>query len=121
MTPSVNDTSGSLGHNDASCRVLKQWRNPRNGVKAADGTRAEMQALLATIPHELSSYLQTQNGERLIFDLHKIYLQLGQCPEYIFADPTTGETVREIMGDAPRTQQHVDLFSSFSRPIRKGK
>lgn len=108
MAPSVHDRAGT----SSSCRVLQRWRVPPDGVKPADGTLAEMQALLNTLPHELSSYMTQNYGDRLI-DLNEIYLQLGQCPECIFACPETGETLREIMGNAPCCQAHIDMFSSF--------
>ena len=108
MTPSVHDTSAPV----ASCRVIRRWEIPHEGVKAADGTVAEMQSLLNTLPHELSSYLTNNYGNRLI-DLSEIYLQLGHLPECIFVDAHTGDTVRETMGDSPCSQAHIDMFSSF--------
>lgn len=55
MTPSVQDTAAPV----TSCRVIRRWEVPHDGVKAADGTLAEMQALLNTLPHELGNYLHT--------------------------------------------------------------
>jgi stage III sporulation protein SpoIIIAA len=108
MTPSVQDTVAPV----TSCRVIRRWEVPHDGVKAADGTVAEMQARFNTLPHELGNYLTHNYGNRLI-DLNEIYLQFGQLPECIFADAQTGATVRETMGDSPCSQAHIDMFSSF--------
>lgn len=92
-----------------SLGVVRQWKLPKSGVREAEGTLREMEILFKTLPAELSSYLHQQHGQRLI-DLNEIYLQLGQIPECIFADPMTGQKVREFMGDAPCEQAHIHLF-----------
>jgi len=69
----------------------------------------EMKVLFDHLPKELSEYLQHKYANRLL-DLNEIYLQLGQMPECIFTDPLTGKTRREILGDNPCLQQHIDLF-----------
>lgn len=92
--------------------VLRKWDVPPDGVRPADGTDAEMESLLRTLPPELSDHLRSHFAGRLS-DLNEIYLQLGQRPECIFANPTTGATLREDLSHEPCSQAHVDLFASL--------
>ena len=93
-------------------RVLRVWNPPRGGVRPADGTEQEMQQLFDMLPKELSEHLRHHFASRLM-DLNEIYLQLGQIPECIFADPQTGATIRQPILDSPCTDAHVELFASL--------
>lgn len=102
--------TASDNQNERSHRMIRRWKPP--GVRQAEGTRREMQILLGALPKELSCYLEQHHGQRLMH-LNEIYLQLGQIPECIFADPVTSQKVREFIGDAPCEQGHIDLFRAF--------
>lgn len=108
--PFGNTANAGEEDEDEKLRILRQWQTPIGGVVQADATGNEMRILLEHLPQELSEYLKHNYGNRLL-DLNEIYLQLGQCAECIFADPATGRTKREILGDAPCCQAHIDLFS----------
>ena len=103
----MNDSTGA-----STGRVLRVWNPPPGGVRPADGTELEMQQLFDMLPKELSEHLRHHFASRLM-DLNEIYLQLGQIPECIFADPQTGATIRQPILDSPCTDAHVELFASL--------
>jgi len=93
-------------------RVLRVWEPPLGGVRPASRTPQEMHILFEHLPPELSAHLRHHFADRLPH-LTEIYLQLGQIPECIFADPRTGATVRQPILDTACTDGHVELFASL--------
>lgn len=98
----------------SSKNVLSTWPLPDGGVKEADGTIAEMQMLFSKLPQELSQHIQRLFPVEKLIHLNEIYLQLGQHPECIFADPQRGgKTTRIEILDRPCTQAEIDIFGAF--------
>ena len=102
----TNDTNRREG------RVLRTWTPPPQGVRPADGTEQEMTILFQHLPTVIYEHLRTHFADRLA-DLCELYLQLGQIPELIFADPRTGATLREDISNTPCSESDVGMFSSF--------
>mmetsp|Transcript_14304 Transcript_14304/g.28554 ORF Transcript_14304/g.28554 Transcript_14304/m.28554 type:complete len:381 (-) Transcript_14304:69-1211(-) len=93
-------------------RILRTWPLPEGGIRPAPGTAQEIEVLLNNLPHHLSEHLQRKFAPRL-GDLSELYLQLGQIPECIFADPATGKTLREDMDSERCGESHIEMFSNF--------
>ena len=89
----ATDENGQQG------RVIKTWAPPVTGVRPADGSSQEMNILFRNLPKAITVQLQNRFDNRL-GDLCELYLQLGQIPEAIFADPCTGATRREDISSA---------------------
>ena len=71
-----------------------------------------MATLFQHLPESISAHLQRHFSERL-GDLCELNLQMGQIPECIFADPSTGATIRVDISNAPCSEHDVGLFSQF--------
>ena len=93
-------------------RVIRIWNLPPLGVRPADGTAQEMKTLLQNLPPVISEHLRGHFSSRLA-DLCELYLQIGQIPECIFADPSTGATIREDLSSTPCGESDVAMFSAF--------
>eukprot|EP00567_Pseudictyota_dubia_P014367 CAMPEP_0197444422 /NCGR_PEP_ID=MMETSP1175-20131217/9910_1 /TAXON_ID=1003142 /ORGANISM="Triceratium dubium, Strain CCMP147" /LENGTH=503 /DNA_ID=CAMNT_0042975203 /DNA_START=281 /DNA_END=1792 /DNA_ORIENTATION=+ len=93
-------------------RVLRMWEKPQLGIRPADGTSQEMEVLFHHLPQALAEHLHHHFANRLP-DLCELYLQLGQVPECIFANPATGETIREDLSSKRCAQEHIDMFASL--------
>ena len=102
----------SNGTTNTGGRVLRVWEPPPGGVRPADRTPHEMSHLFSMLPPELSAHLRHHFADRLP-NLNEIYLQLGQIPECIFADPQTGATIRQPILDSPCTEAHVQMFAKM--------
>ena len=93
------------------------------GATEASGTAHEMQILFQTLPTELQDFLSRTYTSDHLMHLNEIYLQLGQVPECIFADPQTGATVRQLMGGERGEkceEGHIALFYKFFSPDADG-
>ena len=91
-------------------RVIRTWNPPPGGVRPADGTAQEMATLFQHLPKAISDHLQRHFAERLLCEL---FLQMGQIPECIFADPSTGATLRVDISSMPCSERDVGMFSAF--------
>mmetsp|Transcript_25995 Transcript_25995/g.54886 ORF Transcript_25995/g.54886 Transcript_25995/m.54886 type:complete len:506 (-) Transcript_25995:365-1882(-) len=93
-------------------RVIRTWVTPSGGVRPADGTAHEMKTLFEHLPPAITDQLQRRFASRLP-DLCELYIQIGQIPECIFADPSTGATIREDISSKPCRGTDVGMFSGF--------
>jgi len=93
-------------------RVIRTWNPPPLGVRPADGTGQEMKILFQNLPPIISEHLRGHFSGRLS-DLNELYIQIGQIPECIFADPSTGATIREDISNKPCGESDVAMFSAF--------
>ena len=94
-------------------RVIRTWNTPPLGVRPADGTADEMDILFENLPPVISKHLQDHFSDRLA-ELNELYLQMGQIPECIFADPFSGTgIVREDISNEPCREHAIGMFSNF--------
>ncbi|KAL7550800.1 hypothetical protein ACHAWF_014018 [Thalassiosira exigua] len=107
-----NSTADEADRMEVGGRLVRRWDPPPAGVRPADGTDDEMAILFEHLPEAISGHLQRHFASRLP-DLCELYIQIGQIPECIFADPRTGATIREDISNLPCSGHEVAMFSEF--------
>lgn len=69
-------------------RILRTWTP--SGVTEWEGSREEMNILFKKLPQGLSDHLIQMFPPDILINLSEIYLQLGQIPECVVANPDNG-------------------------------
>lgn len=94
--------------------MISTWEFPEGGVKEADSTDQELDLLFSKLPQELSQHIYRLFPAAKLKQLNEIYLQLGQRPECIFADPQNGGHITRVeILDRPCTHAEIEIFASF--------